>query len=155
MSLIYPVTKFKGITNSNYLQDRIYNLLDETFVLPKNGFEFNLFVVTKEYIARPDLIALDAYNDPNFADIICKVNGISNPFELNEGMEIIIPTMSSLSEFYIDRSRTNINLDSDDDIIFNEGKTDKSKRNIKRKANEAVIGDSRFKIDAAGGIIIY
>lgn len=153
--MIYPVTHLKGTVNSDYLQDRIYNLLDDTFILPKTGFEFNLFIVPKEYIARPDLIALDAYDDVNFADIICKINGISNPFELNEGMEIIIPTIDSLPGFYIDNSRSTGDPMDEDDDKYIIGKVNSTKKNIKRKANEAIIGDSRFKIDAAGGIIIY
>ena len=32
---------------------------------------------------------------------------------------------------------------------------EKSKRDTKRKANEAIVGDTRFKVDSAAGIIIY
>ena len=47
-------------------------------------------VVSKEYIARPDLVSLAFYKTDEYADIICKVNGISNPFELNENMVLLI-----------------------------------------------------------------
>jgi hypothetical protein len=155
MSLIYSTLNFKGTVNSSYLQDTIYNLLDNTFILPENGFNFNTFIVSKDYVARPDLISLDAYNDTKYADVLCKINGISNPFELNEGMEIIIPSISSISDFYVDLSRE---FNAEDDIIENSKNiySNKSKnKNSKRKANEAIVGDSRFKIDSAGGIIIY
>lgn len=155
MSLTYSTLNHKGIINSSYLQDNIYNLLDNTFTLPVNGFEFNVFVVTKDYIARPDLVSLDAYKDTRYADILCKINGISNPFELNEGMEMIIPSVNSLQEFYIDRSRNMNDSDDIEDVPVNEYSNNNKNKNIKRKANEAIVGDSRFKIDAAGGIIIY
>ena len=42
--------------------------------------------------------------------------------------------------------------DIDDDLINLPTGTKKS---VKRKANEAIVGDTRFKVDAAAGIIIY
>ena len=88
--MISPVLVKKNQIKSDYLGEVIFDLLSQTFGLPKE-FDFNVLVVSKEYIARPDLIALDAYGDTMFADVICKVNGISNPFELNEGMYLILP----------------------------------------------------------------
>ena len=93
------------------------------------------------------LISLDAYGDTCYADIICKLNGISNPFELNIGMEIIIPVPEDIGLFYVEPG------EMDDDNIYKP--TPVTKTNKKRGANEAVIGDSRFKIDAVNGIIIY
>ena len=89
--LLYSVLNNKTTINSDYLGETIYNLLDETFSLPQN-FDYNIFTVPEEYIARPDLLSLDAYGSTMYADVICKINGISNPFELNEGDKLILPT---------------------------------------------------------------
>ena len=64
----------KGKIHSDYLDEDIYNFLDETFLVPQNGFDFNVLEVSDKYIARPDLISLDAYGDTMFVDIICKIN---------------------------------------------------------------------------------
>lgn len=153
MSLNYTVLNKKKTINSFYLNDRIYNLLNETFTLPVKGFSFNLFKVSKDYIARPDLISLDAYNDTQHADIICKINGISNPFELNEGMELIIPAAQYINYFYNDPIY-DINELVDEEELDYKLPIEKKKSN-KRKANEAIVGDTRFKVDASAGIIIY
>lgn len=149
MALSYSILNNKSSIKSDYLEEVIYNLLDQTFEIPQIGFSFNVLMVDKEYIARPDLISLDAYGDTQYADVICKLNGISNPFELNEGMEILIPTMESVGYFQKQPGK----YDKED---FNEfDNVTKSVRNTKRKANEALIGDSRFRIDPAAGLIIY
>lgn len=154
--LEYTTLNFKNTIKSDYLQEEIYNLLDLTFLIP-NRYNYNIFTVTKDYIARPDLISYDAYGDETFADIICKVNGISNPFELNEGMKIIIPSPENILDFtrrvqkYPGEDLYNSTNDSAITSMQNNTKTKQSKR----QANEAIVGDKRFKIDAAAGIIIY
>lgn len=154
--LEYTTLNFKNTIKSDYLQEEIYNLLDLTFLIP-NRYNYNIFTVTKDYIARPDLISYDAYGDETFADIICKVNGISNPFELNEGMKIIIPSPENILDFtrrvqkYPGEDLYNSTNDSAVTSMQNNTKTKQSKR----QANEAIVGDKRFKIDAAAGIIIY
>jgi hypothetical protein len=154
--LEYTTLNFKNTIKSDYLQEEIYNLLDLTFLIPSR-YNYNIFTVTKDYIARPDLISYDAYGDETFADIICKVNGISNPFELNEGMKLIIPSPENILDFtrrvqkYPGEDLYNSTNDSAVTSMQNNVKTKRSKR----QANEAVVGDKRFKIDAATGIIIY
>lgn len=53
--------------------------------------------VEEYYVARPDLISLAVYGDDKYADILCKINGISNPFELNKGMYLFAPDSSVLT----------------------------------------------------------
>lgn len=146
----YNVLNFKRPIKSEYLGEEIYNMLDYTFEIPKK-YSYNVFVVTKEYIARPDLISLDAYGDSMFADIICKLNGISNPFELNEGMYLIIPAPEHILDFTFVPS--NKDLDHNWGPQINSG--DLKTKRTKRQANEAIIGDKRFKIDTSRGVIIY
>jgi hypothetical protein len=124
--------------------------MDYTFEIPKS-YTYNVFEVTEEYIARPDLISYDAYGDDMFTDVICKLNGISNPFELNVGMKLIIPSPEDIMNFTLRPS----NRDRDENWFnMGVGKTAKT-RSSKRQANEAIVGDTRFKIDKSSKIIIY
>ena len=148
--LLYSVLNNKGMMSNDYLGEDIYNLLDETFRLPSKGFDFNIFHVTEKYIARPDLISLDAYGDTMFADIICKINGISNPFELNEDMRIILPSPDYILDFAVQPPKDEAEVNEE-----NNFKPIAKTKNSKRKANEAIIGDTRFKIDSSSGVIIY
>ena len=145
--LSYSTLNFKREIDSDYLGERIYNLLDDTFSIPDN-YIYNVFTVTEEYIARPDLISSDAYGDTMFGDVICKLNGVSNPFELNVGMKLIIPSPENIMDF---TSRT---IDDWDSTVTEYTSSTKTKQSP-RQANEAILGDSRFKIDATAGIIIY
>ena len=147
--ILYSTLYNKSKIHSEYLEEDLYNLLDETFSIP-DVYNYNVFEVTEEYIARPDLISLDAYGDTMFTDIICKLNGISNPFELNVGMKLIIPSPENILDFSHKPSQIDIKWEKDSKLE-KQSKTKQSKR----QTNEAIVGDSRFKIDSSTGIIIY
>lgn len=148
MPLEHTILTFKDTFNSEYLGEEMINLLDKTFIIPEY-YNYNIFDVTEEYIARPDLISYDAYGDSMYADVLCKLNGISNPFELNKGMRMIIPSPEYITHFIIKPSLNEMESDETNNVPVAKQK------NEKRKPNEAVVGDSRFKIDRANGIIIY
>lgn len=139
----------KTIITNERLNERMYNFLDPTFTIP-NKFDFDVVLVSKDYVARPDLISIAAYGDSDFTDIICKVNGISNPFELNEGDVLILPTFDSIR--YFNNTPTADDLEADN----KENNVPKLKtKTEKRKANESIIGDKRFHIDPSRRVIIY
>jgi hypothetical protein len=48
-------------------------------------------IVKEDEVIRPDLIALECYNDQSFLDIILKFNGISDPFSIMPGETLLIP----------------------------------------------------------------
>lgn len=148
MSFLHTSLMFKTNINSEYLGEEMINLLDKTFVIP-SYYNYNIFEVTEKYIARPDLISYDAYGDEMYADVICKLNGVSNPFELNKGMKLILPSPEHIMNFIV--------RPSSDDIEPDErlNKPIAKQKNEKRKPNEAIVGDKRFKIDRTSGIIIY
>lgn len=91
----------------------------------------NNFVVTKEYIARPDLISYVVYGTDQFGDLICKVNGISNPFELNENMIIFVPLYEFLDNLVaklgkpseLVNPKSKLNSNGTNDNIFKEFST--------------------------------
>lgn len=155
----------KGDFNSSYLQSDIKNLLDTTVIFPAN-FSVTVFEVTSNYVARPDLLAHDIYGDEMYADIICKINGISNPYEVNEGDLIICPQIEELERFYVNpnsawKEQTSLPLNSNDTQAYvassdglNSLPIPKSK-NQSRRPNEAVTGDVRFNIDPISKIVIY
>lgn len=148
--LNYSVLDLKTEIYSDYLGESIYNMLDYTFKIP-NNYSYNIFEITNEYIARPDLVSLDAYGDTMYTDIICKLNGISNPFELNIGMKLILPTPDDITSFIIEPSIK----DRDENWGPNTESVISKTKKSKRQANEAIMGDTRFKIDKANGVIIY
>jgi hypothetical protein len=59
-------------------------------------------IVKEDEVLRPDLIALECYNDESFLDVILKFNGISDPFSIMPGETILIP-MQSIKYFALDR----------------------------------------------------
>lgn len=157
MALLYNIIDNKGVFKSDYLSENILNLLDTTFIIP-DSYNYNVFEVTEEYIARPDLISYDAYGDTMYTDIICKINGISNPFELNKDMLLIIPSIDSIDKFSVNPSLKEKEMYSVGSSDYNKSNQDQpiaKQKNQKRKANEAVIGDRRFNVDPATGIVIY
>jgi hypothetical protein len=147
--LWYSIVQNKSHIKSNYLKEDVLNLLDKTFVIP-DSYTYNIFEVGKEYIARPDLIALDAYGDTMYTDVMCKLNGISNPFELNEGMKLILPAPEDIDKFIIKPP-----IEESEDYVDPTSTQSTKTKTSKRQANEAIIGDSRFKIDKNSKIVIY
>ena len=144
----YTILNYKNDIYSTYAGENMMSLADKTFVIPQY-YTYKIFEVSRDYIARPDLISRDAYGDEMYGDIICKLNGISNPFELNEGMILVIPSTEYIDDFSV--------LPTADDRDHNWGNTNVGgkQKNAKRQSNEAVVGDTRFRIDAKRGVIIY
>lgn len=149
--LFHTVINNKPTIYSDWLNEDVKNLCDSTFKIP-DTYQYEILEVTERYIARPDILSKDIYGDTIYTDLLCKLNGISNPFELNEGMLLIIPSPDEISNFM--KKPTLEECDSNvDDAITN--KPISKARNEKRKANESVIGDTRFKIDKTRGVVIY
>ena len=136
----------EGFSGENH-----YDLLYQTFRIPKD-FKYNVYVVTDEYVARPDLLSLHVYGTVNYADVLCKLNGISNPFEFNDGMYIVAPDANDIPLFYtIDHSKE----DAIQSGVTIDAKKLQKKKNETRKANEQVVGDRNFRIDRNSKIVIY
>ena len=78
--------------------DEYIDLLANNYKIPSSGYKGTPIMVNEYYVARPDLISLAMYGDDKYADIICKLNGISNPFELNEDTLLYLPSIEFLDE---------------------------------------------------------
>lgn len=116
----------------------------------------NFLQVNEYYVARPDLISLAVYGDDKYADIICKLNGISNPFELNENDVLFIPTIEYMN-FIINKERgKKTNKIIDEDTISSNLKVGAQKeKNEKRSPSEQVIGDTNYIVDKSLGVVFY
>ena len=115
-------------------------------------------MVNKEYVARPDLISLAVYGTDEYADILCKINGISNPFELNENDVVIIPHIETIQEFCSkDVVPSPIITNSNKDEIMNTlGDVQKQKLpDQRRSSNELVVGEQNYLVDMENGLVIY
>lgn len=131
---------------SKYLDDTILNLADKTFTIPWE-YEYKVVETSERSCARPDQLSLDVYGDPMYADLICKLNDVSNPFEMNEKQRIILPDM-----YYINFFR-DYPVEDEEDEQIERPKPKQPKE--KRASNEAIVGDKRFKIDTEKRLIIY
>lgn len=146
-----PLILNKSTITSKVLNNsEIVNLLDKTFSIP-NEFTYNVIEVPGDCIARMDLIANQIYGDSSFSDLLCKLNGISNPFELNEGDMIVCPNVSDIGNFYYIEKEYEKETENSEKVNKPIPKGVKEKR----KPNEAVIGDKRYKVDRANKVIIY
>ena len=121
------------------------------------GFVGRPVVVNEHYVARPDLISLALYGDDKYADIICKVNGISNPFELNENDVIYAPALEYVMDCVKNYGEeSEIIKNPQQDMIKNVKPDNKQKRvNETRTPNEQLLGDKSFIIDRSMGMVFY
>lgn len=145
--LFHTVLKNKPHIKSDWLQEEVINLNDPTFAIP-DIYQYEILEVTERYVARPDLLSKDIYGDSIYSDLLCKLNGISNPFELNEHMILIIPSPDCIMDFMKTPTIDECDANENDKPIAKQ-------KNQKRKANEAIVGDVRFNIDKTRGVVIY
>lgn len=78
---IYDLTK----RSINYDQDQDVDIIDG-------------FLVGSDMKMRPDLISYLAYNNVDHFALLLKFNGISNPFSIDEGDYIFIPSLSYMQQ---------------------------------------------------------
>ena len=154
----------KNTIYSEHLKEMIVNLDEWVFQIP-DEFEYRVIEVTEDYVARPDLVSYQFYGSDLHQDIICKINGISNPFELNEGELLVVPVPQDIYKFYRDSSidqNTKVygnisgnNTGEDSDTMEASAKPKAKTKQDKRKANDALINDERFRIDTNRRVVIY
>ena len=65
---------------------------------------------------------------------------------LNEGDVLVIPNLNNINDFMMKDPYNDV-------LVENDGKPKPKAKTEKRKANEAVIGDTRFKIDKENHVI--
>jgi len=145
-----PLLINKSEINSEVLKQKVINLLDKTFQMPAE-FNYNVVIVSRDFVARMDLLSKQIYGTDKYQDVLCKLNGISNPFELNEGMMVVLPEFGFLESFYYKEKNSEKDPAAEDSSYTPKAK----QKNEKRKPNEAVVGDKRYKIDPSRKVIVY
>lgn len=114
----------------------------------------NIVTVTKDYVARPDLVSLAVYGNDMYADIICKVNGISNPFELNAGMILVIPDFASIIQL-CKSAKSLETLNNSSEYISKSIKTNQKTKKDSRSPAEQLVGENTFIIDRTNKLVYY
>ena len=92
------------------------DLLAKTFNSSKEYFA-QVVIVNEYYVGRPDLISLAMYGDDRYADVICKINGISNPFELNENDILFLPDIEFIRNCCKQSSSKSEIVETEDEIL--------------------------------------
>jgi hypothetical protein len=82
-------------SDGQVVRDLTQSMLDSAV---KAGLSYTAFKVPKDYVMRPDLISKAVYNTTQYAEVILKFNGISNPFSINEGDLILVPNLDGARE---------------------------------------------------------
>jgi len=82
-------------TDGQVVKDLTQSMIDNAV---KVGLSYTAFKVPKDYVMRPDLISKAVYNSTAYAEVLLKFNGISNPFNINEGDVIIVPNLDGAIE---------------------------------------------------------
>lgn len=136
----------KKVINSKYLKEAIIDLGQRTFQIP-DSFLVRWARSKEDYAARPDLISKMIYDTGMYGDVIAKLNGYGNAFEFPDDDIIMVPEGVDIAKFFYQWQE-----DEEEEKI---DKPIAKKKNEPRKANEAVVGDTRFKIDASKRIVIY
>ena len=155
--LDYNILKYKPtiLINNESGIDLLYKSLK--YNIEEIELEGKYIYVNEYYIARPDLISLAVYGDDKYGDIICKINNISNPFELNEGDILFIPSYE-----YIENIINTENIEDDNSRIDNDEKIslsnkigDQKEKNEKRSPADQLVGDQNYIIDKSLGVVFY
>lgn len=139
------ILRFKKDTHSDFLGEDCINLLSKNFVMPSD-FSYQLVKVSASMVARPDLLSYHLYSDDGYGDLLCKLNDIANPFELNEGMVLVCPVPSDLYKFF---------LEDEFEEIENGSRPKAKRKTEKRRPNEATEGDRRYTVDSNKRIVVY
>lgn len=141
------ILKRKSVT-TNENGEQIRNLADEIFVIP-DEFQYEVVTVDETCVARPDLVSMTMYKSDVFTDILCKLNGISNPFELNVGMKLVCPTIDYMESFM------NARDESDEIVAEPQRENVNVNRNKRMRPCDVTTSDSRYIIDKTRNIVIY
>ena len=154
--LDYKILKNKGKLykkNSNGTTEEFLDLLTKS-CNSMDSTAGDIIIVNKHYIARPDLISLAVYGSDEYADLICKYNGISNPFELNENDVIVLPQYHEFQNLIDTVNNTTSEL-VNDDVSDTTNYSSNKKKSDRRSPAQTTTGDKNFIIDKSLGVVFY
>lgn len=156
--LNYRTLEYKPIqstTDENGKSEQYVDLLAKTWDVWTDTPYMEPIVVNKYYVARPDLISLAVYGSDEYADMICKFNGISNPFELNEDMVLYIPPIDWVSSCTNNRESSACELIADNETIQKKDKLRKLRNEVRSSSTLTIDDPEPFVIDKTLGLVFY
>lgn len=116
----------------------------------------NDVLVTKEFVARPDLISKIIYGSENYADTLMYYNGIGNFTFITEGMVLKVPSKeSALNEI----KSSNVKKENQSKIELNKKLQQRDKDRISKKTDTGEIKATNMVAEgstasvAANGVI--
>jgi len=118
---------FKSIQNKK-IKDGKLRITEPVVLFPKNTPVIAVHEVTSDEICRIDMISIKYFNIADYAELILKFNNISNPFSINEGDVLDIPSR---------------------DIVFRAWKTIKEKGDTKDSIKDQFVNSKRLTIKDA------
>lgn len=152
--LDYKILDYKSKINKN--NDTYIDLMSDSFNMSSVAFDGQVIIVNKYYVARPDLVSLAIYGTDDYADIICKINGISNPFELNENDILFLPDIEFIRNCCKQSSSKSEIVETEDEILTPKKTNNFQKRkNERRSSNEQLEGEQNYVIDKSLGLVFY
>jgi hypothetical protein len=79
----------------------LYDLFEVRYRFPNDFFlrDLKIYKVQKGEQMRMDLVSLSIYNNPEYVDFICFINGISNPLNVKEGQLLVYLGEEQIDDF--------------------------------------------------------
>jgi hypothetical protein len=78
--------------------ESIIDLISSTFTFGENGSTSGPVLVSEYETMRPDLLSNRVYSTQDYWETILKFNGISNPFSLDQGEILLVPSYSIMEK---------------------------------------------------------
>lgn len=101
----YSIDRKSDIT---FKDEPILNLAEPIFDNKKTiNTNFIPYKLTSDYRMRPDLISISGFGTDEYTELILKLNGIINPFSIDENDIILMPNVDDVLDNIIDNKSQN------------------------------------------------
>lgn len=91
----YTIDSKKAYTNSE--GEDMVDLTEPIFNMKDTGsVTFSLYRCPADSRMRPDKVAISAYGSEEYAEMVMKYSGIDNPFAIDKGDILVVPSLSSV-----------------------------------------------------------
>ena len=98
--LISSLLKAKKFFTTSTNESAI-DLMSSTFKYDEKGAAIGPTFVGEDEVMRPDLLADKVYANIGYWDALLKYNGVSNPFSLDLGEVLLVPSVSLLKKMIV------------------------------------------------------
>ena len=81
--------------------ESIADLMSATYKFDENGIALGNIFVSEFEVMRPDLMSMKVYSEYDNWDVLLKYNGISNPFSLDLGEILLVPSINKIRKMIV------------------------------------------------------